>query len=118
MAAPCPLGISLRKRGLFGHIIIFYWPSLFGQDGWIFRLVFLALLWTDGDGQHLAILIEQAWSITHIMGIVFDIALKCTLFECQCIWDTIFTSPTGDHPSHGRTSRLQCKGSTFISQLF
>ena len=47
---------------------------------------FLALLWTDGDGQHLAILIEQAWSITHIMGIVFDMALKCTLFECQCIW--------------------------------
>ena len=46
---------------------------------------FLALLWTDGDGQHLAILIEQAWSITHIMGIVFDMALKCTLFECQCI---------------------------------
>ena len=33
------------------------------------------------------------------------------------IGDTTFTSPTGDgtaifrgHPSHGRTSRLQCKG--------
>ena len=51
---------------------------------------FLALLWTDGDGQHLAIVIEQAWSITHIMGIVFDMALKCTLFECQCIWGHYF----------------------------
>lgn len=81
MAVPCPLGISridpLRKRSIFGHVIIFYWPSLFGQDDWTFRLVlFLALLWTDGDGQHLAILIEQAWSITHIMGIVYDVALK------------------------------------------
>ena len=46
---------------------------------------YLALLWTDGDGQRLAILIEQAWSITHIMGIVFDVTLQCTLFECQCI---------------------------------
>jgi len=46
---------------------------------------YLALLWTDGDGQRLAILIEQAWLITHIMGIVFDVTLQCTLFECQCI---------------------------------
>ena len=90
MPAPFPLGISgvdpLKKKKAFGHIIIFYWPSLFGQDDWIFRLVFFsALLWPDGDGQHLAILIEQAWSITHIMGIVYDVAPKCTLFECQCI---------------------------------
>ena len=86
---------------------------------------FLALLLTDGDGQHLAILIliDLVLCMTWLQNAHY---LSVNVFSTKLlIGDTIFTSPTGDgtaifrgHPSHGRTSRLQCKGSTFISQLF
>ena len=71
-ATGCPSGDwSLKIKICMG-----YWPSLFGQDGWIlasfFFCVFMDLDFVSVHkhakkelGQYPAILTEQAWSITH-----------------------------------------------------
>ena len=57
---------------------------------------------------------------------LFHYYLSVNVFSTKVLMeDTIFTSPTGDgtailrgHPSHARSTRLQGKGSTLISQLY
>ena len=69
MALSCPLEITTFQEKDFLVLFIPYYKSFISQDGWI-----LALYWSTPSrsintqkkerGQYLAILTEQAWSIT------------------------------------------------------
>ena len=73
-------------------LMILYWPSFFGQDGWILASFFFCVF-MDLDffsvhknakkerGQYPAILTEKAWSITHIS------------FFSQCVSGRYSTNP-------------------------
>ena len=66
-----------------------YWPSLFGQDGWILAKFFFCVFmdwdevevhkhWKKERGQYLAILTEQAWSIKDLL---YDLKHQKMIFD-------------------------------------
>ena len=74
---------STQKRNMLinYHALVVcmgYWPSLFGQDGWILAKLFFFCVFMDRDevevykhakkwGQYPAILTEQTWSIKDLL---------------------------------------------------
>ena len=85
-----------------------YWPSLFGQDGWILaELFFCALLDRDRvevhkhakKEQYQAILTEQAWSIKDLLyGFWAGVEMFQTVYLCL-VTGRIFFTCLHQHPT-------------------